>query len=81
MNWQLILETIWAAVNSPAAIAAAAGLLIWLLNRLYAAKPEWKKFEGAIITAIELAEHEIPDTAENKGLKRLAAALQFARKI
>lgn len=81
MTWQLILETIWTAMNSPAAIAAAAGVLIWLLNRFYAAKPTWKRFEGTIITAIELAEHEIPADAENKGLRRLDAALQYVLKV
>ena len=76
MTWE-ILDTIWTLLNTPAVIAAAALLVIWLLNRVYAAKPLWKRFEGTIITAIEWAEHQIPNTVEDKGLKRLDKALQF----
>ena len=43
MNWKDILEGIWNALNSPAGITAVAGLLLWLLNRLYAKKPAWKQ--------------------------------------
>ena len=35
-------DMLWAALNTPAGITAMAGVLIWLLNRLYAAQPTWK---------------------------------------
>ena len=81
MNAGNILETIWSILNSPAGIAAIAGLILWLLNRLYAAKPAWAKFEGAIISGIKYAEKQIPDDASNKGLARLDAALRYVLKV
>jgi hypothetical protein len=80
MDWQGILTTIWDALNSPVGIAAVAGLLLWLLNRLYAAKPGWAKYEGAIIAGVKFAEKQIPDDAESKGLRRLDAALRYVLK-
>ena len=81
MNWTGILEALWNALNSPAGIAAMAGLLLWLLNRLYAGRPAWQKFEGAIISAVKFAEKEIPDDAQNKSLRRLDAALRYVVKV
>ncbi len=78
MNWQLFFETIWAAANSPAVIVAVAALVIWVLNRV---RPSWRKYEGDIIAAIKYAEKEIPDTAQNKSLQRLNAALQYVLKV
>ena len=81
MNWENVLSLVWSVVNSPVGIAAAAGLMLYLLNRLYAAKPAWQQFEGAIISAVKLAEKEIPDDVPNKGLARLNAALQYVLKV
>jgi len=81
MNWQLILETIWAAANRPAIIAAAALLVIWLLNRVYAAKPGWREREGDIIAAIKFAERTIPDDNPNKSVRRLDTALQYILRV
>ena len=81
MNLQAILEIIWEAINSPVGIAALAAVALWLLNRLYAAKPAWAKYEGAIIAGIKYAEKQIPDDAANKSLARLDAALQYVLKI
>jgi hypothetical protein len=77
MNVETILSAAWAALNSPAGIAVVAGLILWLLNRLWAARPEWQKYEGAIISAVKFAEKEIPDDVSNKGLARLDAALRY----
>ena len=74
-------ETILTALNSPIIIAALAGLLLWSLNRLYASRPGWAKYEGSIISAIKFAEQKISDTVESKGLKRLDAALKYVTKI
>ncbi len=42
-----ILRAVWEFFNSPVGIALVAGVVLWLLNRLYAAKPGWQKYEGA----------------------------------
>ena len=81
MNVKAILEVIWEAINSPVGIAAIAAVALWLLNRLYAAKPGWAKYEGAIISGIKFAEKQIPDDADNKSLARLDAALRYVLKV
>ena len=81
MNWTTILQVAWDVINSPAGITVMAGGLIWLLNRLYAAKPAWQDFEGTIIAAVKWAEKEIPDDASNKAVKRLDAALAYVLKV
>ena len=81
MDGKGILETVWAVLNSPAGIAAIAGLILWLLNRRYAAKPAWAKYEGAIISGIKYAEKQIPNDAANKSLARLDAALGYVLKV
>ena len=81
MNWEWILTTVWSAMNSPAAIAVLAAGLLWLLNRLYAARPTWQAFEGSIIAAVKWAEKEIPDETPNKALNRLNAALNYVVKV
>ena len=81
MDAAAILETIWTAANSPLAIAALAAVLVWALNKLYAAKPAWQAFEGTIIAAVKWAEKEIPDDTPNKALNRLNAALNYVVKV
>ena len=77
MNWQAILDVVWKVLNSPMGITAVAGVVLYLLNRLYAAKPEWAQYEGAIISAVRFAEKEIPDDVSNKGMARLDKALKY----
>ena len=81
MNWETILQSVWELLNSPVGIAAIAGLVLWLLNRLYAAKPAWAKYEGAIIAGIKYAEKTIGDDVANKSLARLDAALRYVLKV
>lgn len=76
-----VLNGLWAAMNSPAVIAALAAGLVLLLNRLYAAKPTWAKYEGTIISAVKYAEKAIPDDTDNTALARLNSALQYATAI
>ena len=76
MNFTELLIWIWSILNSPAAITAIAGGLLWLLNRMYTRKPTWVRYEGTIIAAIKAAEKAIPDDVENKSLLRLNNALQ-----
>ena len=81
MDVTAIMEIVWKVLNSPAVIALLAGGLLWLLNKLYAAKPAWQAFEGTIIAAVKWAEKEIPDDTPNKALNRLNAALNYVVKV
>ena len=77
MNWELLGATLWTFLNSPTGITLLGGAILWLLNRIYAAKPMWKQFEGTICDAIRTAEKLIPDDTPNKGLAKLDAALEL----
>jgi len=81
MSGEEILGLIWQGVNSPIGYMAAAGIVIYLLNRLYAEKPAWEKYEGTIISAVKFAEKEIPDGSENSGLARLDLALKYVLNV
>jgi len=81
MNAETIWNLVWTALNTPVGITVVAGIFLWLLNRLYAAKPGWASYEGAIISGIKFAEKEIPDGSPNKGLARLDAALKYVLKV
>jgi len=77
----MLLDFIWEGVNTPAGLAVVAGVFLWALNHVYARQPAWKRFEGTIISAIRLAEKNIPDNAKNKSLARLDAALEYTMKV
>ena len=81
MDWNDIGQITWNVLNSPAVIAVLAGGLLWLLNRVYAARPAWQAFEGTIIAAVKLAEKEISSDTPNKALSRLDAALNYVLKV
>lgn len=71
------METVWEVLNSPAAIALVAVVVVLGLNRLYAKKPLWQRFEGSVITAVKWAETSIDDETTNRGLARLDTALRY----
>lgn len=75
------LELVWKVLNTPAVITALAGLILFILNKVYAKKPGWMKYEGAIISGVKFAEKAIPDNSENKSLFRLNQALQYVIKV
>ena len=75
------METVWKVLNSPAAIALLATVVLLGLNRLYAKKPLWRQFEGTIISAVKWAEKTIPDDTANRGLARLDVAMNFVIKV
>ncbi len=75
------LQATWTFLNSPLGIGSVAALVIWLLNYLYGKKPNWRQYEGTIISAIKFAEKEIPDDVTNKSLSRLDAALRYVLQI
>lgn len=81
MNWETILTGLWQAVNSVPGIMLMAGLLGWLLTRLYSIRPAWEAYEGTIISAIKHAEKAIPDDVPNTGLARLDEALRYVLKV
>lgn len=81
MDWSKIGEVAWTAVNSPVGISVIAAVVLMLLNRLYAKKPAWRKFEGTIVAAVKGAEKLIPDETESKGLKRFDQALKTVLEI
>lgn len=81
MDWHAIGTTVWNLLNSPAAIAVLAGGLLWLLNKLYAAKPAWQPFEGTIIAAVKWAEKQIDDATPNKAMRKLDAALDYVVRV
>ena len=77
MNAQAIIAAIWAAVNTPFGITTVAALVLWALNKLYAKRPLWEAYEGTIISAVRLAEKNIPDDTKSAGIRRLDAALKY----
>lgn len=81
MNWEPILTGVWALVNSPVGVAVIAGAVLLAINRLYAAKPGWAKYEGAIVSAIRFAEKSIPDDSGNSAEQKFDAALHYVLKI
>ncbi len=81
MNWNTIFDGFWAFVNSPIGFTLAWMILIafffFLSSRFNPFQELWKRYEGSIITAIKLAEKQIPDDTHNAGLARLDRALQL----
>lgn len=80
----IILSGIWTFLNSAFGFTliwvAAIVLVFFFLNKLSPFHKAWEKYEGAIITAIKLAEKAIPADTPNAGLRRLDEALQFVLK-
>lgn len=81
MDWSKLLPLVWEFVNSPTGITLLAGLLLWILNKIYTKKPAWKSLEGLIVAGIKHAEKAIPDETENKGMAKFDEALKFIIKI
>jgi len=75
------MQTIWTLINTPAGITLIASVLLYLLNRLYAAKPLWQQYEGTIVSAIRTAEKLVPDDTPNRGLAKFDQALQFVIEV
>ena len=75
------MEKFLEVLNSPIGITAVAGVILFGLNKLYAKNPKWRKYEGSLIAAVKYAEKAIDDKTENKGLRRLDAALDYAIKV
>ena len=72
-----VWSMLWEFVNSLFFVTLVATGVIFLLNKLWGSKPEWEKYEGAIIRAIRWAEKEIPANIENSHVKRFTHALNY----
>ena len=57
--------------------AAMVAFFFWLASRFNPFQEKWREWEGSIITAIKLAEKQIPDGTPSGGLAKLDHALQF----
>ena len=54
--------------------------VFWLLNKLDPFQEKWRQWEGSIITAIKLAEKQIPKDTPHAGVTKLNAALEHVLK-
>ena len=81
MSWKDILSLLWDMVNSGAGITLIAAICFYLLNKLWAKKPEWKviyeKYEGTLISAVKQAEK----IAEGLGKTKIEAALELVVEV
>jgi len=75
------LELLFVFFNSPVGLALfwalLLGLFFWLASTFNPFREKWRKWEGSIITAIKLAEKEVPDDVPHAGLAKLDAALRL----
>jgi hypothetical protein len=76
-----ILNTLWVFLNSSIGLTVVGMVFIAGMNRVCAAKPEWKKYldqyAGTFIAAIKWAEKAVPDDCQDKSARRLDAALKY----
>lgn len=80
-----ILETILGFLNSSVGVTAIGGIIVWILGKVFTAKPEWKvyydRYQPLLISAVKQAEKAIPDDTDNKALKRMDFALKYVLTI
>ena len=78
---EMVLNLFWEFLNSAVGVTIIATAGMVLLNKLFAIKPEWKKYEGSIIQAIRWAEKAtIPTGTANPHLWKFNVALQHVLK-
>mgnify|MGYP003607525926 CR=1 FL=1 len=63
-------------LESPAVQTAVLGAIAWAFVALFERRTGWIKYKGYIIAAVKWAEKTVPDTTENKSLKRMDEALK-----
>ena len=80
MTWQQAGAIVWTVLNSAAGVVIAGVVLAWVLSKLFAWRPEWKKWEGTIISAVKWAEAAIPEGTPNKSLAKLDEAMKYVLK-
>lgn len=70
-------ETIITFMNTPIGYAIAGFIILFVINKIFSAKPRWAKYEGYMISAVKFAEKAIGDKTENAGLARADSALKY----
>lgn len=84
MDTSALVESLTGFFNSGFGFAITwlvmVGVFLWLASKFNPFHEKWKEWEGSIITAIKLAEKEIPDGTPSAGLAKLDAALRFVLK-
>lgn len=63
-------------LDQPAVVTAIAGFFAWLVARMFARRPDWRKYEGLMISAVKMAEKIIFDDTANTAAARADAALK-----
>jgi hypothetical protein len=81
MTLDLVLTNLWVFLNSNIGLTVVGMIFLFAMNKLFTAKPAWKKFldqyAGTFIAAIKWAEKAVPDDCQDKSVRRLDAALKY----
>ena len=80
-NLEKIMAMVWGFLNSPFGLGLVVTAVVWIGAKIYAARPSWRKYEGAIIEAIKYTEKAISDDVENKAARKFDCALRYVLKI
>ena len=71
----------WEFMNSELGITIIAGIVLFILGKVFTAKPKWKvyfdKYKPILMRGVKFAEKQIPDDIPNKAKARLDAALKY----
>jgi len=57
-------QTIWTFLNSGTGMMISGAVILFILNKLFDAKPGWAKHEGIMIQAVKLAGKYIPNGSD-----------------
>lgn len=79
------MGALWAFANSPVGVALVSGVALFLLGRLFTAKPGWRatydRYRGLFFDAVRYAEKAIPDGTEDRAAAKADAALKWLLKM
>lgn len=77
--------TLQTLINSPMAATVVAGVVVWVLGRIFTAKPSWRsafdEYRGAFFDAVRYAENMIPDGTPNAAAAKADIALKFLLRL
>lgn len=75
------METFERIIWNPLTLILLGGLVLWIINKVFAAVPSakklWDDVGGYVLTGIKVAEKLIPDDTTNKGLHRADYVLKY----
>ena len=84
MILESLLEILSLLLNSVLGVLLGMALVItsvfWLLSKLDPFHDQWRQWEGSIITAIKLAEKQVPSETPHAGATKLNTALDHVLK-